>query len=176
MVPKLMNMAKENEDWIPYFLAESREGSAEGQQFRDRLAEGETFATDFLGASVEECGAFQLEQQRRNKKMEADSMVLLDARSGQDETVLFGYYVRSGDADLLPKDKRGATWYTFRIPYTKVFAMRSAMPPYGDADETWGVYYHRKEELTDEHGVFDFDKAEELVCEGEGFVEGLGNQ
>ncbi|KAK7991465.1 hypothetical protein PG996_013484 [Apiospora saccharicola] len=126
MVPKLMNVTKESGYWIPYFLAESRQGPAEG---REHLAEGEAFENDFLDAYVDQCGPFQLKE--------------------QDNVVIYGYYAGSYDAYTLPKDKKGEIWYTFRIPYIKVSAMCAAIPPYGDADKSWGLYFYRKEELTD---------------------------
>ncbi|KAK8045443.1 hypothetical protein PG993_005467 [Apiospora rasikravindrae] len=173
LVPELMNIDEKEDYWLPYFLAESRQGPAEGEQFREHLAEGEDFVNDFLGASIEECGAFELEQQEGNDMMDEDKIVLLDARSARDKTVTFCYYVRAKDANLLPNDKKGDTWYAFRVPYTQVFKLSCYMPPCGDADEDWGVIFHRKEELTDEHGIFDLDRATELCIQGEGYVPGL---
>ncbi|KAK8069884.1 hypothetical protein PG994_006500 [Apiospora phragmitis] len=149
----------------------SRHGPAEGEQFREHLAEGETFTNDFSGASIEECGAFELEQQEKNNAMDDNKIVLVGTRSAQDKTVALCYYVRDRVAYLLPKDKKGSTWYAFRIPYPKVFKLVCYQP--GDADETWGAIFHRKEELTDEHGIFDLDRATELIIQGEGDAPGL---
>ncbi|KAK8112893.1 hypothetical protein PG984_013419 [Apiospora sp. TS-2023a] len=141
LVPELLNAYQKGSSTTPMFLAESRQGPADGgQEFRTRLGEGdEPVADDFLGASVEECGAFQQEQQARTEMMEWNSLVLLDARSARDGTAVYGHYVGRGDAYMLRReDQRGDAWYTFRVPYAKVSEMVAAMPPYGDADETWG--------------------------------------
>ncbi|KAK8085392.1 hypothetical protein PG997_006663 [Apiospora hydei] len=168
-----MNIDEKEDYWQPYFLAETREGPAEGEQFREHLAPGEDFANDFLGASIEECGAFELEQQEGNDMMDEDKIVLLDARSARDKTVVFCYYVPARHAYLLPKDEKGDTWYAFRVHYTKVFNLASFFPPCGDADENWGVIIHRKEELTGQDGIFDLDRATELCRQGEGYVPGI---
>ncbi|KAK8115774.1 hypothetical protein PG984_012276 [Apiospora sp. TS-2023a] len=78
MVPKLINVTKESDYWNPYLLVESRQGPTEG---REHLAEGEAFKNDFLNASVEVYGAFQLQQQAKTNAIEANTVVLLDARS-----------------------------------------------------------------------------------------------
>ncbi|KAK8052544.1 hypothetical protein PG993_003929 [Apiospora rasikravindrae] len=149
LVLELLNAYKKGTLTTPMFLAESRQGPADGQEFRARLAEGEPFANDFVGASVEECGAFQQAQQARTNAMEWNSLVLLDDRSARDGTVVYGYYVGGGDAYMLRQDQKGDAWYTFRLPHTKISEM---------------------EELTDEHGIFDLDRAKELCWQDEGFL------
>lgn len=32
------------------------------------------------------------------------------------------------------------------------------------------MYFGRKDELTDEYGVFDIDRAKEIILQGEGFM------
>ncbi|KAK7931216.1 hypothetical protein PG985_001928 [Apiospora marii] len=174
LVPELMNVDEKEDYWQPYYLAETRQGPSEGgQPFREHLAAGEPFANDFLGASVEECGAFELAQQDKDDLTEDCRMVLLDARSARDKTVLVCYYVRPVYAFMMRRDQKGEAWYTFRVPYTRVAKLCSYFPPVGDADETWGAIFHRKEELTDEQGVFDVERASELCVQGEGDVPGL---
>ncbi|KAK8118180.1 uncharacterized protein PG998_006461 [Apiospora kogelbergensis] len=118
LVSELMNVEKDKDYWQPYYLAESRHGPTEGKEFREKLGEGETFANDFIGASLDECGAFELEQ-LKNSILD-NRVVLLDARSAQDKTVTMGYYVNGGEAHMLAPGQKAREWYAFRVHYTKI--------------------------------------------------------
>ncbi|KAI3327161.1 hypothetical protein HD806DRAFT_520108 [Xylariaceae sp. AK1471] len=157
-VPQVLATDK-GEGFFPYFLAESRQGPAPGKAFKERLTDDETFETEFIA----------LEQQGKNKMVEQDKIVILDARSAKDQTITMWFYIRDVVADLLPDGQKPNTWHAFRIPYLKAFEL-AAQLPYTDADETYGVFLHRKDELTDERGIFDFDKAIRLCNQGEGLV------
>lgn len=63
---------------------------------------------------------------------------------------------------LPPKSE---TWYDFRVhpeDATKVVACLGYAP-----DLSYPYYYARKEEFTDENGVFDVDKADRVMVEGD---------
>lgn len=66
----------------PFYLVESRQGPR--AEFKDELKEGETFHTDFIGASTEDCGSWALQQQAQNGAIETDIIALIDERSIKD--------------------------------------------------------------------------------------------
>lgn len=66
-------------------------------------------------------------------------MVLLDARSARDKTVLLCYYLRPVYTDMLPPYKKGETWHAFRIPYTQVAELFFLLPaPLGRGRDVGG--------------------------------------
>ena len=79
-------------------------------------------------------------------------------------------YARDVVRKSLRKDQKTNTWYGFRVPYLKSREILTLIPEYGNPSELYGVYFWRKEELTDEHGIFDTDKALELYLKGDGRV------
>ncbi|KAI0862708.1 hypothetical protein F4860DRAFT_471507 [Xylaria cubensis] len=155
---------------FPYYLAESRETPAQDNRFTQRLANDETFETDFIGSSIEDCGPWALEQQEKNNMVEQDVIVLLDARSAEDHTIVLWFYARDEDADYLGNGQEVNEWYPFRIPYLKVDKLSTDLI-FGNADESFGVLFHQKDELTDSNGIFDYDKSVDLILRGEGFVK-----
>ncbi|KAI1820736.1 hypothetical protein F4861DRAFT_522017 [Xylaria intraflava] len=167
-VPQVMTTG-EGLEYFPYALAESRQGFSPDQPFRDSLQDNETFETDFIGASVNECGAWLLEQQTRSNMLDQNIMVVVDARSAKDQTVTLWVYPIH-DAPFLRRDQEANVWHPFRIHYSKVFKLAVDFTDVGSPDETYGVLFRRKEELTGEDGLFDLDRATELVLNGEGVI------
>lgn len=54
-------------------------------------------------------------------------------------------------------------WYDFRVNYEKSNKIITSLT-FGPLDGVHEHYFGHKEELTDERGVFDVDKAERLMC------------
>ncbi len=148
---------------------QSREFPAEADWFKETLADGEPFESDFIGASAADCTAWALEHQVQHNQIDQDKVAIVDARSAEDETIELRFYVRDVVANLLRPGQQSNAWYDFRVPYQKAPRLLTDLP-YGDADETYGVYFWRRDGLVDERGVFDVEKAEELILQGEGFV------
>ncbi|KAK9413638.1 hypothetical protein SUNI508_11719 [Seiridium unicorne] len=145
-----------------YGLVESKQS---GGTFRRAVKDDEAIETEFIGASVEDCGSWVLQQQEKNIYIEYDTLVVLDKRSNDDHTVILAFYIR--DDEFLLKGQPINTWYEFRVPYQKVDTLLDTLERPSDV---FGVYFHRKNELTDENGVFDAGKAWDLRCEGKGHV------
>lgn len=149
-------------------LVESRAGpNGDEQGFKRALREADTFETDFIGASEQDCQAWAMEMQSRYNFIEQDLIGILDERSARDGTLLMQFYSREpgldvGDQVMLPKEND--TWHSFRIDYQHA-EMVSASLQYGDFEVIYPVYFGRKEELTDAHGVFDVARAER-ICSG----------
>lgn len=138
------------------------------QKAYQALKDGQSFESDFTGAPLDECRSWAL-RQHNNPAMDADSIAIVDAQSIRDQTVTLELYVSGVENKALRRDQRPDSWHGFRVPYQKLFQLLAQITE--DFDETWGVCFHRKEELTDENGVFDLDRAIELIIQGEGFVD-----
>jgi hypothetical protein len=61
---------------------------------------------------------------------------------------------------ILPPKRN--TWYDFGINYKRAPLVLIHLC-YGPIDSVYPTYFGRKEELTDEHGVFDVAKVDRLV-------------
>ncbi|KAI0153006.1 hypothetical protein GGR57DRAFT_513250 [Xylariaceae sp. FL1272] len=115
LVPEVLAAKEGAERSIyPYALVESRQGFQPGQRFRDRLQANEIFETDFIGASIDECGAWALEKEG-HKYLCIHTIILLDARSAKDKTVTVWRYPLEFEAPFLRRDQEPHTWYPFRI-------------------------------------------------------------
>ncbi|KAI1292442.1 hypothetical protein F5Y03DRAFT_402951 [Xylaria venustula] len=167
-VPQVL-ASEEGQGIYPWALVESRQGLRSGQPFRDRQRGDETFETDFIGASVADCGAWTLER-IDNNCLFTDSMIILDARSAKDQTVTLCIYPLPGDAAYLRRDQEPETWYPFRVHYLKIWNLSVEFSDTGDPHDTYGALFRRSEEFTDSNGLFDYDGALEVILAGEGGV------
>lgn len=151
-----------------FYLIESRAGpSNDDKRFRQELKDNEPFETDFIGASLQDCQIWALEQQRQHNFIEQDIIVIVDARSVRDGTVLASHFHPKMDEPLefgrygqLPRE--GDTWYDYRIDYQRVKDVSAALG-FGPIDAVYPLYFGLKEELTDERGVFGVAKAERII-------------
>ncbi|KAK6077045.1 hypothetical protein SCUP515_05228 [Seiridium cupressi] len=125
-----------------YGLVESKQN---GGTFRRAVKDDEAIGTEFIGASVEDCGSWVLQQQEKNIYIEYDTLVVLDKRSNDDHIVILAFYIR--DDEFLLKGQPINTWYEFRVPYQKVDTLLDTLERPSDV---FGVYFHRKNELTDD--------------------------
>ncbi|KAJ9663319.1 hypothetical protein H2198_000836 [Neophaeococcomyces mojaviensis] len=149
-------------------LVESRDGPGEHQPCRTVLTENESFETDFIGASEQDCREWALQRQFQNKTFEQDLIAIVDQQSALDETISLQCYKREPGIEL-PKHgvlpRKLNQWYTFRVVYTEVNQaythLESVVP-----EIVYPVYFGRKDELTNERGVFDIAKALELCLRG----------
>lgn len=151
-----------------FWLVESRAGPSSNydQPFKVELTEDESFETDFIGASLQDCQNWLIEQQRKHNFIEQNILAIVDARSAQDGTILMSHFYPKMDPPLefgrygeLPKE--GDTWYDYRIEYERAADLDAALTTTAP-DCTYPVYFGLKEELTDEHGVFDVARATRL--------------
>lgn len=152
-----------------FFLVESRDCPSSEDGFRIELKDNETFNTEFIGASVQECQKWAREKQFKVNFIEQDIIAIADARSAKDATLLIQYYDEELDGDEpllfgelgeLPREHN--KWYDYRVDYRKAPTVISELND-GPIDGVYPVYFGRKEELTDEHGVFNVARAERLV-------------
>lgn len=139
----------------------------EGQRLRQQLNKDEPFKAEWIGASEEDCEAWAMDMQYRVNYIEQDHIVILDAQSARDGTVLVKEYVHALELD--PDDEEPAfsikevnTWHNFRMEPQYVLAFNTDLT-YGLATTAEPVYYGLKKELTDAHGIFDYKKAKRIV-------------
>lgn len=153
-----------------FYLVESRNGPRDSQPFKMELANNESFETDFIGASEQDCREWALEQQFQNNMIEQDIIAIADQRSASDDALSIQFYRRNPGYDfgvdgILPREHD--KWYEFRVIYKEantVYAVLSHVEP----DVGYPVYFGRKDELTDGRGIFDTAKANELIVSGIG--------
>ena len=144
-------------------LVESRTCPNSRQGFRSELKDGETFKTKFIGASEQDCQNWALEKQFQVDFIEQDFIVIADARSAKDGTVLVQIYMRELDAPIefgefgiLPRERN--IWYVFRVDHKDAVEVFISLR-YGPIDSAYPTYFGRTAELTDERGIFDVTKA-----------------
>lgn len=137
---------------------------------RMELQEEESFETDFLGASVEECGDFLRINRHSYKWWTSGLLFVVDERSAQDHTVVLAKYAHSDTAidggcygQLPPEENR---WYTWRL---RVPHLQSAIEVlgFGNLHTAWSVYFGNRDYLTDQDGIFDGAEAEHAIAQPE---------
>ncbi|KAF2647023.1 hypothetical protein K491DRAFT_644500 [Lophiostoma macrostomum CBS 122681] len=149
-----------------YHLAESRVCPQTSDDFKHALNDDEDFTSDFFGASKQDCQDWLLANQLQVDFIERDILVIADARSARDNTVLITQYFEPGSC--LPFEGIGMvpakddTWYDFRVDY-KVVDQVHAHLFYGVWETVFPTYYLRRNEVSDENGVLDMQKVTTLV-------------
>lgn len=149
---------------------ESKVLPADRSGFKTSLQEGETFETDFIGASLEDCQAWAQENWYQVNFIEQDIIAFMDARSAQDKTVVISHYVhpepgtpqRFPPFGVLPRETD--TWYNYRVEFSYA-PILDAQFGYGSSECWYPAYYGRKEDFTDEQGVFNVAEAERFSNE-----------
>ncbi|KAL9623210.1 MAG: hypothetical protein Q9160_002525 [Pyrenula sp. 1 TL-2023] len=155
-----------------FWLVESRAGPSNNDHpFKLELKENEAFETDFIGASQQDCQQWAIEQQNRYKFIEQNIIGIVDARSAKDGTILMSHFFEKIDPPFEfegygPLPEENDIWYDYRIPRERAADVNSALM-FVAPDCTWPAYFGLKEQLTDEHGVFDVARAERLAIREE---------
>ncbi|QIX02299.1 hypothetical protein AMS68_007816 [Peltaster fructicola] len=167
-----LNIKHEKYDVGHFFLVESRGGPTRSERFRMALEENDSFDTDFIGATPEDCQAWALERQRHDNKVDQDLIAIVDARSAKDGTLLVQkYYTLPEDCDALTFGGYGAlppernVWYDFRVDHRyagKVIAALTEVSP----EVAYPIYYGNKDRFTNSDGVFDVQEADRF-CRAE---------
>ncbi|KAL9106235.1 MAG: hypothetical protein Q9227_008703 [Pyrenula ochraceoflavens] len=154
-----------------FYLAESRAGPRNDarEYVRDvKLEDIDPAQTDFIGASKQDCQRWALEQQSQHKFLEQDFIIIVDARSSRDNTVLASSFETDIGPPPLEFGRYGNlppvsdTWYDYRIACERALEVQTDLG-YGAIDAVYPVYFGLKEELTDENGIFDVARAKRLI-------------
>lgn len=152
-----------------YYLVESKDCPSTGEGFRTGLQDGESFESDFINASKEECQDWALDKWLQPVKfnfIEPSIIAIADERSAQDGTLLMSFYFGEDAPDEPPMEfngygrlpPKGNTWYDFRIHH-KAAQLFHASLLFTEPDIFFPNYFGRPEKFTDETGVFDVLKA-----------------
>ena len=150
-----------------FYLVESYNGPSDGQKFKQVLAENEGFETDFIGASEQDCRKWALKRQSEDIWVEKDIIAIADKQSASDDTLSIQYYNSSPGIELQPDGllpREQDKWYDYRVIYKEAFTVYAALTN-GSPGIVYPIYFGRKDELTDERGIFNIAKADEL-CRG----------
>jgi len=152
-----------------FWLVESRICPAEYKGFKHELGDGETFETEFIGASEEDCQKWEREISDEVNFINRALIAIADARTVKDQTLLIQFYQLSAlptpednlpwpeFGDLPPPDKEN-TWWSYRVSFKDAAEAILALGPHGIEDNDL-PYFGLKDRLTDENGVFNVVKA-----------------
>ncbi|PGH16847.1 hypothetical protein AJ79_01491 [Helicocarpus griseus UAMH5409] len=152
-----------------FYLVESNICPSRDEGFKEELQEDESFESDFVGASEEQCKSGALEKQFQVNFIEQNIIAIADARTARDGTILMCFYKQEIETveplvfeEWGPLPPQTNTWYDFRIDYQGAALMYIGLV-YCPPDSAYPAYFGRREQLTDEHGVFDVVKADRYV-------------
>ncbi|KAI1170209.1 hypothetical protein F4777DRAFT_584134 [Nemania sp. FL0916] len=164
---KAMDVKIPGTDQSWFNLVETRADPENGDHFKRELKTDEEFGTEFIGASEKECQDWAMEMQGRHNFIGQDLIAIADARSASDDTLLMQFYGRKPDNDDTEREpwpQENDSWHSYRVDYREAHKVIASFDE-GDFDAIYPVYFGRKEELTDENGVFDVARAES-ICSG----------
>ena len=80
-----------------FYLVESRTCLDNPEGFKEELQDGETFETNFIGDSVQDCQNWAQQSQFQHNFIEQDFIAIADARSATDYTLMVQFYGREFD-------------------------------------------------------------------------------
>lgn len=149
-----------------FFLIESRDCPSDRSGFKTELVNDEAFKTEFVGASEQDCQNWALEKQRETLFIEPNIIAIANARTAKNGTILMQWYHQGEGEDIPPYGilpPKSNTWYDFRIDPENAEKVVSCLN-FTEPDVVYPSYFGRKEELTDENGVFDPVKADRIIC------------
>jgi hypothetical protein len=168
-------LRNEDDDTTPsIYLIESHTCPTAPDNLKSVLEPDETFQSDFIGASEEDCQQWTREMAPKVNFIVPDVLVIADARGAEDDTVLVQSYqaeTTGTDEDLeptfppfgiLPPPDKANTWWSFRVKRTDALQAMLDLGEFG-IPETVLAYYGYKERLTDEQGVFDVARASRIT-------------
>ncbi|KAJ5195303.1 uncharacterized protein N7498_008741 [Penicillium cinerascens] len=134
---------------------------------KQELQEDEPFESAFINASEEQCKSWALEKQYEVNFIEQNIIGIADARTARDGTILMSRYKTDVPSEDFPEwggplPPQINTWYNWRIKPDGAPEVYISLV-YGPPESVLPTYFARKEELTNEKGVFDTDKAGSYV-------------
>ncbi|GFG09962.1 hypothetical protein IFM5058_04687 [Aspergillus udagawae] len=168
-IPKVLREFSTEKDAPPlYYLVESNICPDKREGFRIELQDSETFNSDFINASKEQCQNWALDKwyQAKVKFIEPNIIAIADEQSARDGTLLMSYYYPEvsleeptfefdGWGPLPPK---ASTWYYFRIDHRAADDFHGSLMWFS-RESAYPIYFGCPEKFTDETGVFDVFKA-----------------
>lgn len=159
-----------------FYLVESKDCPSTEESFRTTLEDDESFESDFINASKEQCQNWALDKWLQPHKfnfIEQSTIAIADKRSAQDGTLLMSFYSGEDSPDVPSMDfdgygplpAKGKSWYDFRIHHNVVQLFNASLL-FTEPDIFFPSYFGRPEQFTDETGVFDVLKAWKHIEEG----------
>lgn len=160
LLPKVLSVEKASQGIYKFFLVEDHVTEApedprdSASMFRSELNTEESFETEFINASEEDCQDWAVQRMARFQFIEQDIIAILDKESVAHESV--------AHESVLVK-------YHYQHLHELHSALLNMAP-----DVVYPIYFGRKEELTDENGIFDVERAMKLStdpCDDDGVEE-----
>lgn len=158
-----------------FHLVESRVCPTSSEGFKKRLGDNETFETDFIGASEEDCQ--QWAQENPRNFIDSELITVADARTAKDGTILIQVYQSDLPpeeneyerdhppfppfGELPPRDKNN-TWWSYRVDIKDAPEALLDLGLFGIFEAVL-PYYGYKDRLTNDRGVFNVAKARRIT-------------
>ena len=138
-----------------------------GLEVQEKIKDSDTIESEFIGASEKDCEDWMLKEQDEVNFMDYIILFIADARSAKDDTIIASVYrqeqgVYADKATGLKVPPEPFTWFRFRIDFKEAWLLHCDVN-YGPPPEVWPFYFARKDEATDEDGVFSVTKANDLI-------------
>ncbi|CAI6334247.1 unnamed protein product [Periconia digitata] len=149
------------------YLVESRECPSDESGFKTEVANEGDVESAFISASEKDCQKWYSDHEATALFIEPNHIVIADARTAKDGTVLLQWYRESGEEcspyGVLPPESD--TWWDYRILPEHIQNVVACLE-FVASDVSFPVYIGRKDEFTDENGVFDAEKADQAMAKG----------
>jgi hypothetical protein len=118
---------------------------------------------------VQDCQKWALDHWRQVNFIKQGVIAIADARTAQDMTVIVSHHaserkltVELPGFGVLPP--RVNTWYDYRVDYAHYPTVETSLL-HGAWEAVYPTYFGRKDDFTDERGVFNVAEAERYILE-----------
>jgi hypothetical protein len=152
-----------------FFLIESKASDQDKADLK-RTLHDTNFSSVFT--SVEECKEWMLREQGKQglDTMEENLIYVADERSAKDGTLAACVYsdepIMLGPNEDQPMPPEANTWYEFRVKHQDAMAIQNHYI-YGEPGDAWPILFGPKDKITDEDGVLDAEKLQQLIGDGD---------
>lgn len=166
----MRNVVNEAGGGLHFHLVQSKIPVASNEKLtlKDKVEPDEIIRSDFFGATEEECRAWAREHGNRYRMIDSSWFAMADPDSVRLNCLSLQIWVDAdqpesyGHFGVIPRDG-GDKWYTFRLLPDHAAEMMAQIEFYNGAPQDNDIpYFGFIKELTDENGVFDFEKATEI--------------
>jgi hypothetical protein len=165
----------------PCYLVESRKMVGREDKLRDELCEHDVITSEFIGASVQECRDWAMKAwENRNGYISTEYFFIADERSGKDDTLFMQFWPPENTHNLLSVNcppygrlPKRLEWYEYRIEFNQSWYVGIHLK-FMDANVPHFLYEGRKDEFTNEAGVFDVARIERMFKNNEKVDPGAG--
>lgn len=166
VVHEVLLNARENSSVPGLFAYIAARGSPDNEAgLTTEILPGASVSSDFINAPEEDCQQWSLDEAQKCRSLDRGVLAIADARTAIDGTISFQINLLEMQVEfprygLLPQHPYA--WHHYRID-TRHAPVAYAALLFTEPDVTYPVYFGRKEEFTDEQGVFDTTRAARAI-------------